>query len=109
MMSPESVLPGTAEGDKKLVGSTFVVRASTIEEVREIIETDQYWVTNVVRTAQSLHSLFHADLYMCICSGIVSVCRSCHSYKSSPRLLQHPKVLRSSDLQRSAGHVGACN
>jgi uncharacterized protein YciI len=50
MLSPESVLPGVQESDRKLVGSMFVVKVPNIEAAKEIVEGDQYWIHNVVRT-----------------------------------------------------------
>lgn len=44
MLSPESV----TGGEKKLIGSMFLIEAQKIEEVREKIETDVYWRTGVV-------------------------------------------------------------
>ncbi|KAG8984298.1 hypothetical protein FRB90_005415 [Tulasnella sp. 427] len=43
MLTPESV----TGGDKKLIGSMFLIEAATIEEVREKIELDVYWRTGV--------------------------------------------------------------
>ena len=44
-MTPESLGPGA---DQKLIGSIMVFEAVTINEVREIIESDIYYKSNVV-------------------------------------------------------------
>ena len=44
-LTPESILPGA---EKKLNGSLLVVEASSIEEVKSIVESDAYYNNNVV-------------------------------------------------------------
>ncbi|KDQ50280.1 hypothetical protein JAAARDRAFT_42276 [Jaapia argillacea MUCL 33604] len=44
-LTPESIASPTAE--KKLVGSTMLIRASSFEEAKSIIESDVYWTNNV--------------------------------------------------------------
>lgn len=44
-LTPESVLPGA---EQKMNGSLFIVEASSIEEVKDIVESDAYYRGNVV-------------------------------------------------------------
>jgi len=44
-LTPESVLPGA---EKKMNGSLLVVEASSIEEVKSIVENDVFYSNNVV-------------------------------------------------------------
>jgi len=44
-LTPESILPGA---EKKLNGSLLVVEASSIGEVKSIVESDVYYSNNVV-------------------------------------------------------------
>ena len=44
-LTPESVLPGA---EKKMNGSLLVMEASSIEEVKDVIESDVYYNNNVV-------------------------------------------------------------
>lgn len=53
MLSPESV----TGGERKLVGSMFLIEATKLEDVREKIEQDVYWKTGVVREQGGLHFL----------------------------------------------------
>lgn len=46
MATEESLEPGA---DKKFLGSTFIVKADSLEEVRKRMEADVYWTENVVR------------------------------------------------------------
>ncbi|KAG8957658.1 hypothetical protein FS837_007657 [Tulasnella sp. UAMH 9824] len=43
MLSPESV----TGGERKLIGSMFLIEATKLEEVREKMEQDVYWRTGV--------------------------------------------------------------
>lgn len=45
MLSPESV----TGGERKLIGSMFLIEANKLDEVREKMEQDVYWTTGVVR------------------------------------------------------------
>ena len=44
-LTPESVLPGA---EQKMNGSLLVVETSTIEEVKDIVESDVFYINNVV-------------------------------------------------------------
>lgn len=44
-LTPESVLPGA---EQKMNGSLLVVETSTIEEVKYIVESDVFYINNVV-------------------------------------------------------------
>ena len=44
-LTPESVLPGA---EQKMNGSLIIVEASSIEEVKDIVESDAYYRGNVV-------------------------------------------------------------
>lgn len=44
MLTPESI----TGGERKLIGSTMVVQAESIEEVRKNIESDVYYTAGVV-------------------------------------------------------------
>ena len=44
-LTPESVLPGA---EQKMNGSLLVVETSTIEEVKDIVESDVFNINNVV-------------------------------------------------------------
>lgn len=44
-LTPESILPGA---EKKMNGSLLVVEASSIEEVKNIVETDVFYSNDVV-------------------------------------------------------------
>jgi uncharacterized protein len=46
MLTPESIQPGA---EKKLVGSTMVIVAESLEDARKLVESDVYWTGNVVR------------------------------------------------------------
>ncbi|KAF9520224.1 hypothetical protein BS47DRAFT_852902 [Hydnum rufescens UP504] len=43
LMTPESI----TGGDRKLIGSTFVVESTDIESVRKVFEADLYYTSNV--------------------------------------------------------------
>ena len=56
-LTPESVLPGA---EQKLNGSLLVVEASSIEEVKTIVENDVFYNNNVVSPlAQFFAHAFH--------------------------------------------------
>ena len=44
-LTPDSVLPGA---EQKMNGSLLIAEASSIEEVKEIVESDAYYTNNVV-------------------------------------------------------------
>ncbi|KAF8638015.1 hypothetical protein AX16_010647 [Volvariella volvacea WC 439] len=44
LLTPESLEPGA---QKKMIGSTMIFEAESIEEVRKVIENDPYYVTGV--------------------------------------------------------------
>ena len=44
-LTPESVLPGA---EQKMNGSLFVIEASSIEEVKTIVEGDPFYANNIV-------------------------------------------------------------
>ncbi|EMD33191.1 hypothetical protein CERSUDRAFT_126342 [Gelatoporia subvermispora B] len=44
MLSPESIQPGA---EKKMVGSTMIYEAESLEAVKKIVEEDPYYVGNV--------------------------------------------------------------
>ena len=44
-LTPESIVPGA---EKKLNGSLLIMEASSIEEVKNIVEGDVYYSNNVV-------------------------------------------------------------
>ena len=50
-LTPESVLPGA---EQKMNGSVLIAEASSIEEVREIVEGDVYYTNNVVSLLDSI-------------------------------------------------------
>jgi uncharacterized protein YciI len=47
-LTAESI--ATADAEKKMNGSVIIVSARTIEEVRDAVNGDPYWVGDVVRT-----------------------------------------------------------
>lgn len=46
LLSPKSI--GAADSEKKMVGSMMVIEASSFDEVRNIIENDIYYTSDVV-------------------------------------------------------------
>ncbi|OBZ65882.1 hypothetical protein A0H81_14198 [Grifola frondosa] len=45
MLTPESIESPTAE--KKMIGSMMIVEAESLEEVKQLVETDIYYTANV--------------------------------------------------------------
>jgi hypothetical protein len=46
LLTPDSILPGATV--KKTLGSTLLIRADNIEEVKEMIYSDIYYTSGVV-------------------------------------------------------------
>jgi uncharacterized protein len=59
MLTPESV----TGGERKLVGSIMVMTAEKIEQVREIIEADIYYKSDVVSPSAALIRLFRHEAF----------------------------------------------
>ena len=48
-LTAESI--ATADAEKKMNGSVIIVSAKSIEEVHDVVNSDPYWVGDVVRTS----------------------------------------------------------
>lgn len=46
LLTPESI--ETPDADKKMIGSTFICEAANIAEVKEMVESDAYYTSDVV-------------------------------------------------------------
>ena len=53
LVTEQSLQPGA---DKQFLGSAFIIKAESLEEVRKRMEADVYWTENVVR--ESAHHRF---------------------------------------------------
>lgn len=49
-LTPESILPGA---EQKMNGSLLIAEATSIEEVKKIVESDAYYVNNIVSLLMS--------------------------------------------------------
>lgn len=57
LLTADSVLPGAEE---KMNGSLLVAEASSIEEVKAIVESDPYYQNDVVSPLASIYSRWHS-------------------------------------------------
>jgi len=58
-LTPESVLPGVEE---KMNGSLLVIEASSIEEVKVVVESDVFYSNNVVSPLTQFWLVHFTDL-----------------------------------------------
>lgn len=57
LLTPESI--ATPDAPKKMIGSTFIVEATSIDEVQKLVEGDIYYKSGVVsRTYTSRNGLY---------------------------------------------------
>ena len=51
LLTPESI--ATPDAEKKLIGSTFICEAETLEDVKKAVEADIYYTSGVVSVPDS--------------------------------------------------------